>query len=210
MMKLYFSPGACSMASRIGLAECGVPYEEQPVLLAKAEHRTEAYLKINPRGKVPALEVDGRILVENTAILTYLHLSFPEKKLMPAAAFDLTHAISLMAWFSNTAHPAYTHTIRPERWVDGDECKASVKDKGIKTFWDGLSEIDSLLKGKEWIMGSQFTYVDGYALVFYGWGVRAGLQLPQLTAYTQWKDRMLARPKVRKVLESEGNVLVKQ
>jgi glutathione S-transferase len=199
------------MASHIGLEECGEPYEEQPTLLGKGEHRTEAYLKINPRGKVPALQVDdGQILVENTAILTYLNRRYPAKKLMPSAPLEEARAISLMAWFSNTVHPAYTHTIRPERWVDGDECKASVKEKGTKTFWDGLCEIDSLLQGKQWIMGSEFSYVDGYALVFYGWGVRAGLQMTQLSAYTQWKDRMLARPKVRKILESEENVLVKR
>ena len=82
-MKLYFSPGACSMASHIGLEESGVPYEEKPTMLAKGEHKTEAYLKINPRGKVPALDVDGKILMENTAILTYLARRFPEKNLLP-------------------------------------------------------------------------------------------------------------------------------
>ena len=83
MMTLYFSPGACSLASHIGLEETGAPYEIKPILLAKGQQRTEAYLKINPRGKVPALSVDGKILVENTAILTYLARRFPEKRLMP-------------------------------------------------------------------------------------------------------------------------------
>ncbi|HSE87766.1 MAG TPA: glutathione S-transferase N-terminal domain-containing protein, partial [Candidatus Binatia bacterium] len=83
MLTLYFSPGACSLASHIGLEETGAPYEAKPILLAKQQQRTEAYLKINPRGKVPALSVDGKILVENTAILTYLARRFPEKKLMP-------------------------------------------------------------------------------------------------------------------------------
>jgi glutathione S-transferase len=209
-MKLYFSPGACSMASHIALEESGVPYEEQPTMLAKGEHRTEAYLKINPRGKVPALDVDGQILVENTAILTYLHRRFPEKNLLPSDPLEEARAISTMAWLSNTVHPGYTHNIRPERYVDAEECKASVKEKGIKSFWEALTEVDSMLAGKQWIMGNQFTLVDGYALVFYGWGVRAGLQMNELKNYTAWKDRMLARPKVRKILESEGNVLVKQ
>jgi glutathione S-transferase len=84
MMTLYFSPGACSLASHIGLEETGAPYEAKPTLLAKQQQKTEAYLKINPRGKVPALSVDGKVLVENTAILTYLAKRFPEKKLMPA------------------------------------------------------------------------------------------------------------------------------
>ena len=87
------------MASHIGLEECGEPYEEQPTLLGKGEHRTEAYLKINPRGKVPALQVDdGQILVENTAILTYLNRRYPAKKLMPSDPLEEARAISLMAW----------------------------------------------------------------------------------------------------------------
>jgi glutathione S-transferase len=72
MLTLYFSPGACSLASHIGLEETGAPYEAKPILLAKGQQRTEEYQKINPRGKVPALDVDGKVLVENTAILTYL------------------------------------------------------------------------------------------------------------------------------------------
>ena len=80
MLTLYFSPGACSLASHIGLEETGAPYEAKPILLAKQQQRTESYLKINPRGKVPSLDADGKILVENTAILTYLARRFPEKK----------------------------------------------------------------------------------------------------------------------------------
>ena len=72
MLTLYFSPGACSLASHIGLEESGAPYEAKPILLAKQQQRTDNYLKINPRGKVPSLDADGKILVENTAILTYL------------------------------------------------------------------------------------------------------------------------------------------
>jgi len=80
MMTPYFSPGACSLASHIGLEETGAPYELKPILLAKGQQRTEDYLEINPRGKVPALSVDGKILVENAAILTYLGRRFPEAK----------------------------------------------------------------------------------------------------------------------------------
>lgn len=210
MLTLYFSPGACSMASHIGLEETGAPYEEKPTLLPKGEHKTEAYLKVNPRGKVPALDVDGKVIVENTAILTYLGERFAEKKLLPADPFEKARCISQMAWFSNTPHPAYAHYFRPERFAEGEACVAGVKTVGRKTFWDALSEVDSILKGKEWIMGNQYTVADPYALVFYGWGVRAELEMEKLAAYTAWKERMLKRPAVRKILESEGNVLVKK
>ncbi len=208
MLTLYFSPGACSMASHIGLEECGAPYQEKPTMLGKGEHKTETYLKINPRGKVPALDIDGKVLTENTAILTYLARRFPEKKLLPADPVEEARCISNMAWLSNMVHPCYTHHLRPERYAEGEAAQASVKEMGKKSFFAILKEVDAMLQGKQWIMGDQYTVVDPYALVFYAWGVRAELPMQELAAYTAWKDRMLQRPAVRKVLESEKSVLV--
>jgi glutathione S-transferase len=209
MMTLYYSPGVCSTASHIGLEEIGEPYEKRPTLLPKGEHKTEAYLKINPKGKVPALDVDGKVITENTAILTYLAKRYPQKNLIPTDPIQEAQCISTMAWFSNSVHPPYTHYVRPERYADGEAAQASVKETGKKTFFAACTDIDGLLQGKEWIMGSQFTVADGYALVFYGWGLRAGLPMHDLKAYTAWKDRMLKRPAVRKVLEIEESVLLK-
>src|SRR4051812_2619077 len=98
MLTLYFSPGACSMASHIGLEELGVPYEEKPTLLPKGEHKTAEYLRVNPRGKVPALAADGEVIVENTAILTYLARRFPDKKLLPDDPVEAARTISTMTW----------------------------------------------------------------------------------------------------------------
>jgi glutathione S-transferase len=208
MLTLYFSPGACSMASHIGLEESGTPYEEKPTLLPKGEQKTEAYLKINPRGKVPSLSVDGKVITENTAILTYLARRFPEKKLMPADPVEEARCIATMAWFSNIVHPSYQRQMRPERFAEGEAAQATVKDMGRKSFWANCQEIDSMLQGRNWIMGEQYSVADGYALVFYGWGVRGGFPMKELAHYTAWKERMLQRPTVRKILESEKNVLV--
>ena len=117
MMTLYFSPGACSLASHIGLEETGAPYEIKPILLAMGQQRTDSYLKINPRGKVPALSVDGKILIENTAILTYLARRFPEKRLMPADPAEEARCIATMCWFSSIVHPSYQRSSRPERFA---------------------------------------------------------------------------------------------
>ena len=210
MLTLYFSPGACSTASHIGLEESGAEYQERPTLLMKGEHKTESYLKINPRGKVPALEADGRIITENTAILTYIARRCPEKKLLPDEPIALAQCISFMAWLSNTVHPSFTHFFKPDKFASSESAQADVKQMGRQTFFENLKEVDSLLAGKQWVMGDQFTVADAYATVFYGWGVRAELPVKELANYTAWKDRMLGRPAVRKVLESEGNVLVKQ
>ncbi len=114
MLTLFFSPGACSMASHIGIEESGAPYVEKPTLLPKGEQKTEAYLKINPRGKVPALSVDGRVITENTAILTYLARQFPQANLLPADPVGEAHCIGAMAWFSNIVHPSYQRCLHLE------------------------------------------------------------------------------------------------
>ncbi len=203
MMTLYFSPGACSLASHIGLEETDAPYELKPILLAKRQQRTEAYLKINPRGKVPAFIVDGKILVENTAILTYLARRFPEKKLMPSNPFEEARCIATMCWFSSVVHPSYQRSHRPERFADGEAGQAAVRENGRKSFWANLQEIDSMIQGNEWVMGKEFTAVDGYALVFYGWGARSGFSVKELSAYTAWQERMMQRPTVKKSVEDE-------
>jgi len=206
MMTLYFSPGACSLASHIGLEETGAPYEIKPILLAKGQQRTEAYLKINPRGKVPALSVDGKILVENTAILTYLARRFPEKRLMPADPAEEARCIGTMCWFSSIVHPSYQRFHRPERFAEGEVAQAAVKENGRKSFWANCQEIDSMIQGNDWIMGRNFTVVDGYALVFYGWATRSGFPMKELSAYTAWQERMMKRPTVKKSVESEQSV----
>ena len=206
MLTLYFSPSACSLASHIGLEETGAPYEAKPILLAKGQQRTEEYQKINPRGKVPALSVDGKILVENTAILTYLARRFPEKKLMPADPAEEARCIGTMCWFSSIVHPSYQRVNRPERFAEGEAAHAGVKENGRKSFWANCQEIDSMFRGNEWIMGNDYTLVDPYALVFYGWGVRGGFPMKELSAYTAWQERMMKRPTVKKTVDAEQNV----
>jgi glutathione S-transferase len=210
MIALYFSPGACSMASHITLEEIGEPYEERPTLIPKGEHRAETYLKtVNPRGKVPSLDADGKVLTENVAILTYLAKRFPAKKLLPADPFQEALCLSTMAYFSNTVHTAFAHFARPERYAANEASHADVKEMAKKNFFGLLGEIDGMLAGKDWIMGAQFTVADPYALVFYGWGLRAGLPMKELKNYTAFKDRMMARPAVRRVLEREDSPILK-
>jgi glutathione S-transferase len=206
MMTLFFSPGACSLASHIGLEESGAPYELKPILLAKQQQKTPEYLKINPRGKVPALSIDGKILIENTAILTYLARRFPEKRLLPADPSEEARCIATMCWFSSIVHPSYQRAHRPERFAAGEAACAAVKENGKQSFWANLQEIDSMIRGNDWVMGREFTAVDGYALVFYGWAERSGFPVKDLGAYSAWKERMMNRPTVRKCVEDEQKV----
>jgi glutathione S-transferase len=200
MLKLYFAPGACSLASHIVLEESGEPYEQQVVNLAGGEQRTEAYLKMNPQGRVPLLRLDnGEYLAENTAILPYLGKRFG---LWPNDALAEAKALSLIGLFAASVHPAHAHVGRPERYTPDTNAHASIKETGLKTFHGYLKQIDGMLSGREWF-GDKYSVLDPYGLVFYTWGVRRELPVGELKNYTAFKDRMKQRPAVAKVLEQE-------
>lgn len=213
MYTLYFSPGACSMASHIILEEAGADYETKLISLPKGEQRTEAYLKINPHGKVPSLDIDGKIVTENAAILPLLSREFPQSNLLPGDSMEQARCMEILGWFGTTVHAAYRPAGRPERLAGstdvGEAALDAIRQTGRDAFWAGLEEIDAMLEGKEFVMGSQFTLVDPYALVFYGWGINLDMPMGDLKNYTAFKDRMLQRPGVRKVLEDEQSVILK-
>jgi glutathione S-transferase len=201
MLKLYFAPGACSMASHIVLEESGERYEKQKVNLAAGEQRTEAYLKMNPLGRVPLLQLDtGDPLAENTAILPYLGKRFA---MWPADPLAEAKALSLIGFFATSVHPAHAHVGRPERYTPDTSAHASIKETGLKTFHGYLKQVDGMLEGREWF-SDKYSVLDPYGLVFYTWGVRRELPMAELKNYTAFKDRMKQRPAVARVLEQEN------
>ena len=209
MLTLYFCPGLCSLASHITIEETGTPYAEKVVNVMKGEHMGGDYLKVNPRHKVPALDIDGTILVENAAIMAYLAKRFSNAKLKPEGELDEARWLSTMTWLSNTLHPSFTRIFRSDKFAADAGAQGQVKEAGKKEAWENLSEIDARLAAGPWMMGAQYTTCDPYAMVFYSWGMRAELPMKDLKNYTAWKDHMLQRPAVRKVLEAEQNPLAK-
>jgi glutathione S-transferase len=200
MITLYYAPGACSMASHIVLEESGEKYTPQRVDLAKGEQKTEAYLKIHPLGRVPALRLDnGEPLTENTAILPYLGKRFG---LWPTDATGEAKALSTIGFFAASVHPAHAHVGRPERYTADTSAFPGIKEMGLKTFHGYLKQTDAMLAGREWL-SDRYSVLDPYAFVFYTWGVRRELPMGELTHYTAFKDRMLARPAVQRVVEDE-------
>jgi glutathione S-transferase len=200
MLTLYYGPGACSMASHIVLEESGEKYEPKRMDLAKGEQRSESYLKMNPLGRVPLLQLDnGDPLAENTAILPYLGKRFG---LWPSDALGEAKALSLIGFFASSVHPAHAHVGRPERYTADQSAFPGIKEQGLKTFHGYLKQIDGMLAGREWF-GDKYSVLDPYGLVFYTWGVRRELPMAELKNYTAFKDRMTQRPAVQRVLEDE-------
>jgi glutathione S-transferase len=200
MLTLYYAPGACSMASHIVLEESGEKYQAKKIDLAGGEQRTEAYLKLNPLGRVPVLGLDdGSPLTENTAILPYLGKRFG---LWPSDPTAEAKALSLIGFFASSVHPAHAHVGRPERYTVDASAFPGIKEAGLKTFQTHLKQIDGMLAGREWF-SDKYSVLDPYGFVFYSWGVRRELPMTELKNYTAFKDRMLKRPAVRRVVENE-------
>ena len=200
MLTLYYGPGACSMASHIVLEESGEKYEPRRMDLAKGEQRTPEYLKMNPQGRVPLLQLDnGEPLAENTAILPYLGKRF---HLWPMDSTREAKALSTIGFFASSVHPAHAHVGRPERYTPDTAAHQGIKDMGLKAFHGYLKQIDGMLEGKDWLLDT-YTVLDPYAFVFYTWGVRRELPMGELKNYTAHKERMLKRPAVQRVVEDE-------
>jgi len=202
---LFYSPGACSLASHIALEETGRPYRAVETLLSKNQHQTPEYLAVNPRGRVPALAVDGRVITENTAILAWVASAYPEAGLLPDELIARMQCIAQMAWFSNTPHIFQRARFRPHRFVDREELYGDIRAKAVSSYWESMQEVDALIGDKPWMMGDAYTVVDPYALVFYGWGTTNGLPMHELANYTRHKTQMFERPAVRTVIEREKN-----
>jgi len=200
LLTLFYAPAACSMAAHIVLEESGEKYEGKRMDLSKGDQKTEAYLKIHPLGRVPALRLDdGSPLTENTAILPYLGKRFG---LWPTEPLAEARALSLIGFFAASVHPAHAHIGRPERYALDESAFPTIKEAGRKAFHGYLQQIDGMLAGKQWFF-DRYSVLDPYAFVFYVWGVRRELPMGELANYTAFKDRMLARPAVQRVVEDE-------
>jgi glutathione S-transferase len=200
MLTLYYAPGACSMAPHIVLEESGEKYEPRRMDLGKGEQRSEEYLKINPQGRVPALGLgNGEALSENTAILPYLGKRFG---LWPSDPIAEAKALSRIGFFAATVHVAHAHVGRPERYASDPALYPNIQEMGRKTFHGYLKQIDGMLANRQWFF-DKYSVVDPYAFIFYVWGLRRELPVAELKNYTAFKDRMLDRPAVRRVLEDE-------
>jgi glutathione S-transferase len=204
MTKLYFSPGACSMAPHIVLEELGLPFEAVPVMLRKGEHKTDAYAAINWKQKVPALEIDGKRLTENVAILSWLGWSKPEAKLMPApGTWKATEALSLLAWFSSGVHPVIGRFFRPSAFCDLPGSEEAVKRLAGEGTALAFAGIEAMLAGKDWPLGD-YSVADAYCFIFLRWANHLGIDVSAYPNYRAHGERMLARPAVQRMLATEA------
>lgn len=211
-LKFYYSPGACSLASHMALEEAGADYEPIRVNFASAEQRSPEYLKINPKGRVPAL-VDGDFfLTENPAILRYIAITHPAKKLWPSDPIAEARCAEWLAWISSGVHPTFAHIRRPERYATEAAAKEDVvatAKRSARETWEAVEAKLAKTSGP-WAAGSEFSVADPYLLVFWTWGRGATLAYDMAKDFPAWTAharRMAERPAVKKIFEREGQEL---
>src|SRR3954447_15937898 len=199
-MKLYYSPGACSLSPHIALLEAGLPYDLVKVdLRAKKLENGDDYLKVNPKGQVPALQLDsGEMVTEGPVIVQMIADKAADKNLAPTR--DHADRYKLQAWLTYINSELHKNMGPQFSPVLADDAKAFFKDRVMGKF----KYIDSQLAGRDHLMGKQFTVADGYLFTMLSWADRMKFDFSAMPNLVAYKSRVAARPKVQEALSKEG------
>lgn len=204
MLKLYHSPMSCALAVHIALEEAGAAYEAVRVDFKAGEQRSPDYLKLNPKGRVPALVTGQGILTEVPAILAYVAQSFPEAGLAPLAdPFAFARVQAFNSYLCSTVHVAHAHGPRGSRWADDPAALESMKRKVPQSVGAAFALIeDGMLEGP-WVMGERFTICDPYLFTVASWLEGDGADTARLPRVIEHRSRVAARPATQRALAQE-------
>ncbi|MNU29944.1 glutathione S-transferase N-terminal domain-containing protein [uncultured Brevundimonas sp.] len=200
MLKLYYSPGACAMASHIALEEAGADYELQKIDLRQGEQRTPEYLAINPAGVTPALATDKGVITQNVAILAYVAQTHAQAGLAPTEPYAFARMQAFNAWLASSLHPAIGKVLFSRPPLEG-----AARDEALEQALAKYDLAEQHLLVGPWALGADHSVTDGYLMVFTRWARQADLldkaRFPALNAHL---DRVQSRPAVQRALALEG------
>jgi len=200
MLRYYYAPRTCALAAHLALEHSGAPYEAVAMDFSKQAQRSQEFLAINPKGRVPALATERGILTEIPALLLYLCQRFPEAGLAP---LDDHFALAQMQAFNNylcsTVHVAHAHRVRGARWADDQAAIEAMKIKVPQNMTDCMMLIEQgMLKGP-WVLGEQYTVADMYLYTISGWLAADGVDLHVLPRVMDHRTRMQQDQRVQRV-----------
>jgi glutathione S-transferase len=199
-MKLYYSPGTCSLSPRIVLLEAGLPFTAVKTdIRKKITENGVDFLTINSKGAVPTLQLDdGRILSEGAAIVQYLADQKPESGLAPlAGTFERYQLAELLNYIASEVHKGFSPLFNPN--ISADWKASAIANLEKKFAW-----LSSYLGSKTYLMGERFTVADAYLFTVLGWTKHLGLDLSKWPVLAAYHARVGARPKVQEALKGEG------
>lgn len=200
-MKLYFSPGACSLSPHIVLREAGLKFDLEQVDLAAKKLKANGanYREVNPKGMVPVLQLDsGEVLTEGPAIVQYIADQKPESGLAPKpGSLERYRVMEWLNFVTAELHKGFTPLFKPNT---PDEYKQIARNNLAERF----AFVDGKLAGKSYLMGDQFTVADAYLFTIANWAAIQKIDIAQWSNLKAFVDRVRARPKVQEALKAEG------
>lgn len=198
-MKLFYSPGACSLSPHIVLNELGLPYSVEKVDLKR--HTTDDgadYYTINPKGYVPALQLDnGEVLTEGPAIVQYLADQKPQANLLPPAGLERARVQEWLHFIGTEVHKTLAALFNPS-------ITPEARSKTIDTFGKRLDFVEQALQGKDYLTGNTFSVADAYLFTIVNWAPMLKIDLSPWPTVMQFQKRVANRPAVQKTLQAEG------
>jgi len=204
MLKLYYAPGTCALASHISLEETGAAYETVRLNFANGEQRKPDYLAVNSKGRVPALVTDRGVLTETPAILAFIAQSFPAAGLAPLDdAFAFAQAQAFNNYLCSTVHVAHAHRLRGSRWADDEAAIDAMKKKVPQTVGECFELIEKEMIAGPWVMGDGYTICDPYLFTIARWLEGDGVDIGRFPKVKGHYARMEARPAVQRALSQQ-------
>jgi glutathione S-transferase len=204
MLKLYFAPNTCALASHVALEEAGADFEIVRVDFTASEQRSADYLRINPRGRVPSLVTPRGTLTETPAILAFIAQSMPGAALAPIDdAFGFARVQEFNAYLCSTVHVAHAHRMRGERWADDPSAIAAMRRKVPQTVTACFDLIERAMFAGPWVMGDAYTICDPYLFTLAQWWEADGVNSTSLPKLRDHGHRMRQRPAVARALAAE-------
>lgn len=202
-MKLYYSPGACSLSDHIVLEWIGEPYEA--VRVSREDRKKPEFLALNPAGAVPALEHDGWVLTQNSAILHYLADLHPEARLAgDGSAKQRAEVNRWLAFVNADVHPAFTPLFGSTAYLEDAATIEKSKDNARTRLRELFARADAQLAGRSWIANDSRSIADPYLYVTLRWAKATGVDLSGFDQLERFFTHFEADPAVRMALQDEG------
>ncbi len=209
-VKLYYSPGACSLAPHIVLEEVGDRFELSRVDIGSGQQNSPEFLRVNPKARVPVLADGDWVLTEAPAILRYIASRHPASGLWPWDPREEARCAEWLNWLSSTIQPAFVHVRRAARYASDPRAIDDVAATGKKNAYDLWRAVEEKIGAGPWALGERYSVADPLLMVYWIWGRGQVLGFNMADDFPQWTAharRLAARPAVQKAFAAEGLAL---
>ena len=204
MLTLYYAPGTCALASHLALEYSRAAYTTVRIDFSSGQQRSPDYLRLNPKGRVPALVTPQGVLTETPALLQYISQAYPAARLAPLDdAFALARMNEFNSYLCSTVHIAHAHRMRGYRWADDEPAISAMQRKVAHNIAECFDLIERDMLAGPWVLGARFSVCDMYLFTLAGWMKSDGVERAGFPKVADHYARMAADPVVQNVMAAQ-------